>query len=80
MYFDAAYPHNHVKQVYIDGEIVNAAAADSEAGWVDQIVMNDGYTVVDGNGRPQTIRRYGNVQTYSIEHESLDLLLSFLSH
>lgn len=74
-YFDAAMPHDRVISVYLDGELVKAAAADSEAGWVDLLVMNEGYVMKDYTGRPQTVRRYGDVRITSFESERLELML-----
>ncbi len=76
MYFDAAQPHDTVTQVYLNGSFVpNAAAADSAAGWVDVISMNDGYVMRDVTGRPYTTRVYGNVAINTLESEALELML-----
>ncbi len=76
MYFDAAHPHTHVTRVYLDGSFIpNVAAADSDAGWVDVISMNEGYVMRDQTGRPYTTRVYGNVSINSQESEALELML-----
>ena len=80
MYMDASAPHYHVTKVYLNGEFIpNAAAADSEAGWVDEIVMNEGYITYDSTGRPALVRRYGEVQAYTIEGQQMELMLTFIA-
>lgn len=75
-FFDASHPHHHVTGVYLDGQFIpNVAAADSEAGWIDEIVMNDGYVMADRTGRPRTIRRYGEVTITSHENDAMHLML-----
>jgi hypothetical protein len=79
-YMDASFPHHHVWQVYLNGQFIpNAAAADSDSGWVDVIVMIDGQTQYDSTGRPVLVRQYGEVQTYTIEGEQMETLLSFIA-
>lgn len=79
-YFDAAYPHYHVTGVYLDGQFIpNAVAADSEAGWVDVTVLNDGYVMKDYTGRPQTVRHYGNVTITSHERDQLNLIMQAIA-